>query len=126
MNKNPTREQCKDTGIILGIFLLYFSIRNVNNTLFLATFIIFVFVIIFPKMFKFLAILWFGFSHLLGTIMTKLLLTVIFYLVVAPVSIIRKLMKKDGMNLKRFKSSTKSVWMDREHEITKKDLFKPF
>ena len=126
MNKNPTREQCKDTGIILGIIFLYFSIRNANNYLFLATFLILVFLIIFPKIFKYLAILWFGFSHLLGTVMTKILLTVIFYLIVAPVSIIRKLMKKDGMNLKGFKSSAKSVWINRDHEITKKDLFKPF
>ncbi len=126
MNKNPTREQCKDTGIILGIIFLYFSIRNANNYLFLATFLILVFVIIFPKIFKYLAILWFGFSHLLGTVMTKILLTVIFYLIVAPVSIIRKLMKKDGMNLKGFKNSDKSVWIDRDHKITKKDLFKPF
>ena len=126
MNKNPTREQCKDTGIILGIFFLYFSIRNANNTLFLVTFLILVLVIIFPMIFKYLAILWFGFSHLLGTVMTKILLTIIFYLVVAPVSMIRKLMKKDGMNLKGFKSSTKSVWIDRDQEITKKDLFKPF
>ena len=126
MNKNPTREHCKDTGIILGIFFLYFSIKSANNYLFLATFLILVFVIIFPKIFKYLAILWFGFSHLLGTVMTKILLTVIFYLIVAPVSIIRKLMKKDGMNLKGFKNSDKSVWIDRDHKITKKDLFKPF
>ena len=126
MNKNPTREQCKDTGIILGIFLLFFSIKFSNNTLFLITFVVLIFVIIFPNIFKLLAILWFGFSHLLGTVMTKLLLTIIFYLVVAPVSIIRKLMKKDGMNLKGFKSSSKSVWVNRDHEITKKDLFKPF
>jgi hypothetical protein len=126
MIKEPTREQCKDTGIILGIFFLYFSIRNANNTLFIITFLILIFVIIFPKIFKYLAVLWFGFSHLLGTIMTKILLTVVFYIVVAPVSIIRKLLKKDGMNLKGFKSSTKSVWVNRDHEITKKDLFKPF
>ncbi|MDA3886285.1 MAG: hypothetical protein PF638_11890 [Candidatus Delongbacteria bacterium] len=126
MNKNPTREQCKDTGIILGIIFLYFSIKNSNNTLFLITFLIMVLVIIFPNIFKYLAIIWFGFSHLLGTIMTKILLTIVFYLIVAPVSIIRKLMKKDGMNLKGFKSSTKSVWIDRNQKITKQDLFKPF
>jgi hypothetical protein len=126
VNKNPTREQCKDTGIILGIIFLYFSIKNSNNTLFLITFLIMVLVIIFPNIFKYLAIIWFGFSHLLGTIMTKILLTIVFYLIVAPVSIIRKLMKKDGMNLKGFKSSTKSVWIDRNQKITKQDLFKPF
>lgn len=126
MNKNPTREQCKDTGIILGIILLYFSIREANNMLFLATFIILIFVIIFPEIFKYLAVIWFGFSHLLGTIMTKILLTIVFYLIVAPVSIIRKTMNKDGMNLKKFKNTDESFWIDRDHKVTKKDLFKPF
>lgn len=126
MIKEPTKEQCKDTGIILGIFFLYFSIKNSNNTLFLITFLILIFVIIFPKIFKYLAVVWFGFSHLLGTVMTKILLTVVFYLIVAPVSMIRKIMNKDGMYLKKFKSTDKSYWIERDHEISAKDLFKPF
>ena len=126
MNKSPTIKQCKDTGIILAILFLYFSIRNNDKTLFTATFIILLLVLIYPIVFKYLAVIWFGFSHLLGTVMTKILLTIIFFIVVAPVSMIRKLMSKDSMNLKEFKKSTKSVWIDRHKKITKKDLFKPF
>ncbi|MBN2789425.1 MAG: hypothetical protein JXR69_04495 [Candidatus Delongbacteria bacterium] len=126
MIKEPTREQCKDTGIILGVFFLYFSIKNASNTLFLITFLILVSVVVFPKIYKYLAVIWFGFSHLLGTVMTKILLTIIFYIVVAPVSIIRKLLNKDGMNLKGFKSSARTVWVNRDKQITRKDLFKPF
>ena len=126
MINEPTKEQCKDTGIILGLIFLYFSIRNSDNAFFLITFIIFISVIIIPKIFKYPAIVWFGFSHLLGTVMTKILLTIIFYLVVAPVSLVRKVMNMDGMNLKGFKNSDKSVWTIRDKKITREDLFKPF
>lgn len=126
MIKAPTKEQCKDTGIIIGLFLLYFSIRNENNTLFLVTFIVLIFTIVYPKIFKYFAVVWFGFSHLLGTVMTKILLIIVFYLIVAPISLLRKMMNKDGMNLKSFKCNIKTLWIDREKDITREDLFKPF
>jgi hypothetical protein len=80
----------------------------------------------FPMFFKYAAVVWFGFAHLLGNIVSKIILTAIFYLVVTPVGIIRQLFGYDTLQLKKFKKGTDSVMQVRESALTKSDIEKPF
>ena len=55
---------------------------------------------------------WAKFGLLLGQVFNPLLLGVIFYLVVTPMAVIRRLLGKDSLRLKS-KPSLESYWIDR-------------
>jgi hypothetical protein len=73
-----------------------------------------------------LAVVWFGLSHLLGTAASKVLLTLVFFLVLCPIGFARRLMGIDSLNLKGWKQGTQSVFRHRTHWFTGKHLEKPF
>lgn len=66
-----------------------------------------------PVLFWPFAFLWLNFSDLLGWVMSKVILTVVFIFVVCPVGLFRKVMGKDALLLTKFKKSDRSVFSDR-------------
>jgi hypothetical protein len=79
-----------------------------------------------PMFYYFFAILWLGFSRLLGMIVSNILLTVIYVVMVIPVSLIRKIMGKDTLQLHEFKKGTNSVMKVRNYTFGPADIEKPF
>ena len=55
---------------------------------------------------------WAKLGLLLGQVFNPILLGVIFFLVVTPIAVIRRLLGKDSLHLK-FKSNLESYWIDR-------------
>lgn len=70
--------------------------------------------------------LWLNISDLLGRLVSKIILTVIFFVFVLPVALIRKAMGKDTLRLKKFKKDSSSVFTERNHTITKTDFTTPY
>ena len=79
-----------------------------------------------PHVYRPVAVLWLGLSHLLGTIMSKILLTLVFFGVVTPIGLTRKLLGFDSLKLRGFKSGQDSVMVTRNHTFTGKDIEKPY
>ena len=78
-------------------------------------------VLIFPFTF-----FWLNISDLLGKIMSMVILTVVFFVFVWPVALIRRWMGKDTLRLKKFKKDTNSVFTERNHTYIKSDLSMPY
>ncbi|MCL5038022.1 MAG: SxtJ family membrane protein [Chloroflexi bacterium] len=57
---------------------------------------------------------WMAFAHFIGTIMTSVIMFIMFYLVVTPIAIVYRLFNHDPLKLK-FDPGTKSYWIKREH-----------
>lgn len=79
-----------------------------------------------PSVFKPFAKLWLGFSHLLGTVMSKIILSTVFYTVITPIGLIARLAGKDSLQLKKFKKGTGSVFVERNQKYTETDVVKPY
>ena len=79
-----------------------------------------------PGAFKPLAGPWFGLSHLLGNVVSKVILTGIFFLLVTPIGLIRRWAKADSLQLRKWKKEDGSVFVEREGVITGKDLENPY
>ena len=79
-----------------------------------------------PQLYRPVAVLWLGLSHLLGTVVSKILLTLVFFGVVTPVGLARKLLGFDSLKLTGFKSGENSVMVIRNHIFTGKDIEKPY
>jgi hypothetical protein len=79
-----------------------------------------------PKAFKPLAGLWFGLSHVLGSVVSRVILTILFFVVVTPIGVIRRWRGADAMQLKKWKQGTDSVFIERQGAIQDKDLLQPY
>jgi hypothetical protein len=70
--------------------------------------------IIKPNLFTFFNKLWIKFGILIGKIISPIIMALVFFLVVTPVGISVKILKKDVMSLKREKSS---YWINRKDKF---------
>ena len=123
---SATPEQAKDTGLALTLLcLLIVQFRHAYKLVPLAMVFLIV-TMVWPRAFKPAAGLWFGLSHLLGTFMSKVILTVIFFVIVTPIGVIRRLLGADALQLKKWKKGQDSVFLMRADLINKKDLQTPY
>lgn len=79
-----------------------------------------------PGVFKPFARIWFGLSHILGAVMSRVILAIIFYFLVLPVGLIRRILGKDSLNLKKWKKGNESVYMVRDITFSKENIEKPY
>lgn len=130
--KDITKSQVSDSGLaLLFICLLAATIFCKTNTLakdnltIAATFLVLLLMTL-PSLIKPFAFIWLNFSLLLGSFMSKVILTIVFYCVLCPMGFLLKVFKKDPLKIKQFKSSTHSVFTNRNHRFTPDDLKHPF
>ena len=121
-----TPEQAKDTGmamvlicLLLGYWGKFPKFLPVSLALLLLT-------MVWPNAFRPLAVLWFGLSHLLSRVMSRVILTVVFFLVVTPIGVIRRLCGADALQLKKWKQGRGSVFVVREGVVQGKDMANPY
>lgn len=119
-------EQCKDSGLALVLIALILSMVFSPHYLLPIGIGLLVVTMSVPTLFRPFARIWFGFSHALGTLVSKILLTLLFYGLVTPVGCIRRVLGKDSMQLKKWKRGKVSVFHDRDHLFTRQDLDNPY
>ena len=121
-----SKNQAKDTGMAMVLLLLLLGFF-LNDSLYFKLSIIFLILnMIYPLIYKPIAIIWLGFSNLLGTIISKIILSLVFFIVVSPVGFIRRLMGFDSLKLRKFKESNQSVFENRNITYSGKDIENPF
>jgi ABC-type phosphate/phosphonate transport system permease subunit len=122
---NQTQRE-KDTGLaLLLIFLLLLFFTEKMYYIYPAMFIL-VLTMTWPKFFAPFSYVWFGFSKILGEIVSKILLTLVFTLVAMPIGSIRKLLGSDSMKLKQWKKDNETCFTDINHSVTSDNLEKPY
>ncbi len=121
-----SKKQNVDTG--LAILLILLIITFVGNNLFFVKLMLPVLLItmIYPKLLYPFAVVWFSLSKILGTLLSKIILSVIFVIMVIPIGFFRKMLGKDNLKLREFKKDKTSVFIDRNYLFSAKDLEKPF
>jgi len=127
MEKNKiSKEQSKDTGIIIALIVLLSGTFLKSFLLVKASIVIIFLSFLIPALFYFPSIVWFGFSRIIGSVVSKIVLTIIFIAAVVPVGLVRKAMKKDSMMIGSFKKGSGSAWAVREHKYSESDILKPY
>jgi hypothetical protein len=121
-----TREQAKDTGMAAVLVLLIIALVQGSTRYVAAAMVVHVVNMTAPHVFRPAAVIWFGFSHLLGAIVSTVVLGAIFFGVVTPVAVVRRLMGADSLRLKAFKASRTTVMRERNHTFVGKDLEQPY
>ncbi len=123
---NMTRGQARDTGQVLALGLALAAFVLNKAELALASAGIMLLVLVWPNVFRPLALFWFGLSEILGWVMTRVIFSTIFFLLVTPVGLCRRMCGLDPMERKRWKDGSESVFRVREHGYTGRDLERMF
>lgn len=121
-----SHEQSKDAGLALVLICLLVSYFGHGRLALLIGIILLVVTMTTPSLFKPFAKLWFGLSHVLGGVVSKILLSLLFFAMIVPVGLARKAFGKDAMRLKDWKKDSSSVFRDRDHLFIRADLEKPY
>ncbi len=120
------KDQCKDTGMAMVLILLLIGYFTKTIAYYHTATIALLVTMTIPRLFYPIAIFWFGLSNVMGAVMSKVILSLVFILVVVPIGIFRKVIGKDAMMLKSWKKGTASVMKVRNHTFTAEDLEKPY
>ena len=121
-----TRKETLDAGLAFVLILLIIALVVKNHQLVaVATLAVLVCMTV-PRFFTPWAFLWFSLSRVLGAVMSRVVLTVIYFLVVFPVAMARRLAGKDPMMRKRWKQADGSVFADRHHTFGPEDIELPY
>lgn len=123
---SSTPEQDKDTGMAMVLICLLLGYLGKFPKFLGVSIILMLLTMAWPKAFKPLAGLWFGLSHLVGQVISKLVLTLVFFLVVTPVGLIRRWTGADSLQRKKWKQGTDSVFVKRQGVIPDKNLLDPY
>ena len=79
-----------------------------------------------PGAFRLFANLWFSLGHLLGKVVSKLIIGLVFALVVIPMGLVRKCFGYDPLGAKKWHASRNSAFIQREHTFNADDLTNPY
>ena len=125
------KKDLRNFGITLGTILavigavLYFR-QKPNSVYFLMISLALLLpALIFPQILKMPYRFWMKLSDIMGWIMTRVILTILFYLVFTPTALILKVIKKDLLNLK-IKPNQSSYWLEKKTQLDKQSILKQY
>ncbi len=123
---NISKEQAKDAGMAVVLILLLLGIFLKQKVFYPIAAAALAVNMILPGIYKPFAVIWFGIANFLGPIMSKVLLTVVYILLVVPIGLLRRLLGKDSLQLKKFKKDASSIFRDRDHLFQSTDIENPY
>lgn len=126
MTEDVSVSQSRDSGLALVLISLLLAWGASIEFFLLLAIGLLVVTMTAPGLFRPFAKVWFGLSHALGSVASRILLTLLFYAMVTPVGVIRRLLGKDAMQLKAWKEGGSSVFQTRDHLFTSQDLDHPY
>ncbi len=130
--ENPTPasltsiSRSRDTGMAMVLICLLLLLTGQRPWLIGVAITLLVVTMTRPQLFAPIAKIWFGLTHLLGSVVSFVILTLIFYVVVTPVAIIRRLKGADALQLKQWHRTTTSAFVEKEHTYVPSDLEHPY
>ena len=121
-----SKSQQIDTGMAMVLILLFLGLYFEDLIWVKYAFVVLLLNMIIPVIFKYIAVVWFGISKILGLFVSKVVLSGIFFLVVLPIGFIRRILGHDSLRLKEFKKDISSVMVTRNQTYSKEHIEKPY
>jgi|WetSurMetagenome_2_1015567.scaffolds.fasta_scaffold12778_6 hypothetical protein len=121
-----SREKNKDVGfvILLGLLLWYF---HSGNVVFLQLSVLCILVsLVIPVVLKPVSFVWYRLSEAMGTILSRVLLFMIFFCIITPIGVAHRMISKKRLLTEQWKKSRESVFKDRNVCFTISDIKNPF
>jgi len=126
-----TKKNLRNFGLLVGgIFLAISSMLLIQNIQGIITYLLlimggFLFIsgIFIPNSLKIFYKIWMGAAIVMGWFVSRILLTILFFLVITPIGLIARLFKKKFLDI-NFKEKKESYWINKsEEKINYKKMF---
>lgn len=124
--KTITTDQAKDSGMAAALICLLIALFTEGMLFYSLAILALLVNMVGPRIFVPWAKLWMIFSHLIGSVMSRVILSLIYAVMVIPVGFFRNIIGKDPMQLKKWKQNRDSVFRIRDHEFTADDFRHPY
>lgn len=121
---NYSQEKKYETilAIVLGLLVIWFF-TNAKALVIISAVLAFIGLMI-PMVSGWITWLWLKISHVMGWVMSKVIMSIVFYLVLFPISLLARLSNKDQLKLK--KSNETSYYSTRNHRYSPEELENPW
>lgn len=116
----------KDTGMAFTLIALLIGLKTAHLAAYLSATGILVLAMAAPGLFRKPARAWLGLSVLMGRIASRLLMSILYFVIVVPMGMIRRFMGSDPLRTQEWKRSTKSAFRKGHGRFSARDLFQPF
>jgi membrane protein implicated in regulation of membrane protease activity len=118
-----TRKQCVEFGqvSVLGPLLAVLYFKD-GHALILAALVLILLTIVMPMVFYPFAVVWFGLAKFLAGVVPPVVLGILFFVMVTPLGLVRRMLGRDALRLRQFKKGSSSVMNNRDHVYTEADL----
>ncbi len=124
--RKVTNAQARDTGLAAVLILLLIAHFRDSAGLVAPAIIVLVVDMVWPNCFRPAAYVWFTLANILRKVVSSILLTVLFLVIVTPIGLLRRLLGADSMKRKKWKDGPESVFEERDHVFAAKDLERPY
>lgn len=121
-----TPQQAKDTGMAMVLICLLAGLMRKQDFFLYAAIALLVMTMTRPAIFIPAARVWLAFSDFLGGIVSKILLSFLFAVVVTPIGLIRRLGGADSLRLKMWRQGKGSAFTERNITFSASDLERPY
>ncbi len=119
-------EDSRNTGLAMVLICLLLAYWGRGSQWLPAAIALLLLCMAWPVAFRPLVPIWLGFSHLLGTGISRVILTLLFYGLVTPVGLLRRMSGADSMQRRQWKADNGSVLTTRNHAYQPEDLERPY
>jgi multisubunit Na+/H+ antiporter MnhG subunit len=127
LTKDPiTPAKIKDTGLVIILIMLICFLISKNLIFIKLALSVTIITIIIPVAIKPFALIWFGLAELLGAVMSKVLLILVFFFIITPIGTLRRLLARERLQMELWKKETGSVFIIRDKRFTADDINNPF
>lgn len=109
---------------LIGILLIVFLLTKEIFLIF-ATLILVIITLLAPKTISPLAKVYFGFVKILGTINSKILLSIVFFGFLTPLAVLKRAFQGNYLQIKKPVKQS-SLWKEKNIKFTKEMLKKPY
>ncbi len=127
-NIKGTKKELKKFGLTMGALFLFLGIvlyvkgRGTYAYLIGVAFALSFFGVLFPKIIKPLYITWMFFALILGWVMTRVILVLLYYLVFTPMALFMKMRGKDLLS-RKFDGMCESYWVRKDNKAFNKERY---
>ena len=114
-------KEYKKFGITMGIFFLLISIflywKEYSSLIYFLSIagVFLAAALIIPKLLKYPYNIWMGFAAIMGYIMSRVILSLLFFLMFTPVGLITRLIRKDLLK-EKWDKNAKSYWILKDND----------
>ena len=117
-----TKKQCTEFALVTVLATIILALYFGNDVFVKAALVLTLLTIVVPVIFYPFAVLWFGLAKVLNVIGSAVMMSVVFFVIVMPVGLVRRMLGRDPLKLRQFKKGKQSVMKDRDHQYIAEDF----